>query len=91
MSRLFGFLVVLVITGTLLGGPALAGPGGPSHTGDPEIPNSSYLWNDVGPVTSSDRVESTVPGWTVDNRPVHRSLVGVIMQISLKLAWLFPR
>lgn len=90
MSRLFRFLVVLAITGTLLGGPAHAGPGGPSHAGDPEIPNSSYIWNDVSPVSSSDRVENKVPVWTV-NKPVHRSWMSQIAQISLKLAWLFPR
>jgi hypothetical protein len=90
MSRLFGFLVVLVISGALLVGPAAAGPGGPSHAGDPEIPNSSYLWNDVGPVPPGDRVEINAPAWTLDNT-IHRSWMSQIVQISLKLTRLFPR
>jgi len=90
MSRLLRFLVVLAITGALLGGPAYAGPGGPSHAGDPEIPNSSYIWNDVGPVIPGDRVENKVPAWTVD-KTVHRSWMSEIVWLSLKLAWLFPR
>jgi hypothetical protein len=90
MSRLFGFLVVIAITGTLMIGSANAGPGGPSHTGDPEIPNSSYLWNDFDPVIPSDRVEHKVPAWTFEEK-VQQSWLSRIAQISLKLAWLFPR
>ena len=90
MSKLFGFLVVLVITGVLSAGSAQAGPGGPHSTGDPEIPNSSYFWNDVGPVVPSDRVENKVPAWTVE-KTVHQSWMSKVMQISLKLGWLFPR
>jgi hypothetical protein len=90
MSRLFGFLVVLAISGVLLVGPAHAGPGGPSHAGDPEIPNSSYLWNDVSPVSPADRVETKAPGWTLD-KTVHRSWMSQIAQISLKLTRLLPR
>ena len=88
MSRLFGFLVVLVIAGALSAGSAQAGPGGPHNSGDPEIPNSSYFWNDVGPVSPSERLE--VPAWTVE-KTVQQSWMGKIMQISLKLVWLFPR
>jgi hypothetical protein len=89
MSRLFRSLVVLAITGAILAGPAFAGPGGPSYSGDPEIPNSTYLWNDVAPTIEVDRGDETVSEST--RVPVHRSWMGQMMRISLKLAWLFPR
>jgi len=89
MSRLFRSLIVLAITGAILAGPASAGPGGPSHTGDPEIPNSTYIWNDVAPTTQADRVDAKVSEWT--KIPVHRSWLSQMVSISLRLAWLFPR
>jgi hypothetical protein len=90
MSRLFGFLVVLALAATIWAGPALAGPGGPNHAGDPEIPNTTYLWDDDATSSPAPRVLEKAPD-VVPGGAVHRNWLGRIMEISLRLARLLPR
>jgi hypothetical protein len=50
MARLIRTLAIVLVVGMLLSGSALAGPGGNSNSGEPDIPNI------VAPATHSNAV-----------------------------------